>query len=149
VAHISGSVHVDAPIEQVFDVVLDARNEPAYNPAMAQVELLTPEPIAGGARFHAEMGKTRLPMEVELTEVARPHKIASRTSSSLMDTEGALTFAEADGGTTMSWDWQVRAKGYTRFFGPLFGVIGGRMEQRIWTGMKRYVESGAAEAGPV
>jgi hypothetical protein len=142
VAHITGSVHVDAPIQKVFGVVLDARNEPAYNPAMAHVELLTPEPIATGARFRAEMGRARLPMEVEFTEVAAPHRIATRTSSSLMETDGTLTFAETDGGTTMSWDWQVRAKGSMRVLGPLFGFMGGRMERRIWSGMKRYVESG-------
>jgi len=28
-----------------------------------------------------------------------------------------------------------------RMLGPLFGPLGGRMERRIWTGMKRHLEN--------
>lgn len=146
-ARIHGSVHVDAPIETVFDVVADSRNEPAYNPAMTRVELLTAEPVGTGTRFRAEMGRAHLPMRVELTEVSRPRLIASRTSSSLMETDGALTFVDTGGGTTMTWDWRVRAKGWMRLLGPLFGPLGGRMERRIWSGMKRYVENLTPRSG--
>jgi hypothetical protein len=48
----------------------------------------------------------------------------------------------------MSWDWQVRPKGWMRMLGPLFGPLGGRMERRIWTSMKRYLESTAARPAP-
>jgi len=144
VAHIAGEVHIDAPIGTVFDVVADSRNEPSFNPAMTRVELLTPEPIGTGTRFRAYMGKAALPMLVELTGVERPHLLASRTTSSLMETSGTLSFTETDGGTTMRWDWQVRAKGWHRLLSPVFGLVGSRMEQRIWTGLKHYVEAGRA-----
>jgi uncharacterized protein YndB with AHSA1/START domain len=148
-ARISGHVHIAAARERVFDVVADSRNEPAYNPAMSRVELLDPEPIAEGTRFRAHMGRTGTPMLVELTRVERPHLLASRTSSALMDTTGTLTFVEFDGGTTMSWDWQVRPKGWLRALGPLFGPLGGRMERRIWNGLKGHLEQGGgAVRGP-
>jgi uncharacterized protein YndB with AHSA1/START domain len=144
VAHIAGEVHIDAPIEAVFDVVADTRNEPAYNPDMTRVELLTPEPIGTGTRFRASMGRAGTPMLVELTEVQRPRLLASHITSSQMEVSGTLTLTEDAGGTTMRWNWQVRPKGGLRLLGPLFGVVGGRMERRIWTGLKRYVESGRA-----
>ena len=143
-AHIAGEVHVDAPIDTVFDVVADSRNEPAYNPAMTRVELLTPEPIGAGTRFRAYMGKAGMPMLVELTEVERPHLLASRTTSSMMETTGTLSFTETGGGTTMRWNWRVRAVGWHRLLTPVFGLVGSRMERRIWTSLKRYVESGRA-----
>jgi hypothetical protein len=84
-------------------------------------------------------------MLVELTEFDRPHRLGSRTTSSMMHTSGALTFAAAGGdGTVMSWDWRVRPKGWMRMLGPLFGPLGGRMERRIWTSLKRYLENAAA-----
>jgi Polyketide cyclase / dehydrase and lipid transport len=83
-------------------------------------------------------------MLVELTEFDRPHRLGSRTTSSMMQTSGALTFAADSDGTVMSWDWQVRPKGWMRLFRPL----GGRMERRIWTSMKRYLENTAAQPVP-
>jgi hypothetical protein len=40
----------------------------------------------------------------------------------------------------MSWDWQVRPMGWMRMLGPLVGALGGRMERRIWTGLKHQLE---------
>ena len=141
-AHIAGQVQIAAPIEQVFDTVADSRNEPSYNPAMTAVELLTPLPLGEGSRFRARMGKAGTEMLVELTGYDRPHRLGSRTASSMMDTSGALTFSEADGGTVMAWDWQVRPKGWLRALGPLVGPLGARMERGIWNGLKRMLEDG-------
>jgi hypothetical protein len=34
--------------------------------------------------------------------------------------------------------------GWMRMLGPLAGPLGGRMERRIWTSLKRYLEGAAA-----
>jgi carbon monoxide dehydrogenase subunit G len=141
VAHITGHIRIAAPAEQVFDTVADSRNELSFNPAMTSVELLTPLPIGLGTRFRARMGRAGTQMAVELTEFDRPHRLGSRTSSSMMETSGVLTFAAEGEGTVMGWNWQVRPKGWVRLLGPLFGLLGGRMERRIWTGLKHQLET--------
>jgi carbon monoxide dehydrogenase subunit G len=145
-AKIEGHILIDRPVEEVFDFVADSRNEPSFNPAMASVELLTPLPIRRGTRFRARIGRAGTQMLVELTEFDRPNRLGSRTTSSMMQTSGTLAFAaDGDGdGTVMSWDWQVRPKGWMRMLGPLFGPLGGRMERRIWASLKRYLENTAA-----
>ena len=135
-AHVTGHVRIAAPAGQVFDTVADTRNEPSFNPAMAGVELLTPLPIGVGTRFRARMGRAGTPMLVELTEFDRPHRLGSRTTSSMMQTSGALTFTADRDGTVMIWNWQVRPRGWMRMLGPLSGPLGGRMERRIWTRLK-------------
>jgi len=110
-AHITGHIRLAAPIKQVFDTVADSRNEPSFNPAMTGVELLTPPPIGLGTRFRARMGKAGMEMLVELTGFDRPRRLGSRTTSSMMETSGTLTFAAEGQDTVMSWDWQVRPKG--------------------------------------
>ena len=140
-AHITGHVRIAAPVEQVFDTVADTRNEPSFNPAMAGVELLTALPIGPGMRFRARMGRAGTPMLVEVTEFDRPHRLGSRTISSMMETSGAWTFAADGEGTVMGWDWQVRLKGWMRVLGPLSGPLGSRMERRIWTRLKRQLET--------
>ena len=147
-AKIEGEIPIDRPAEEVFDFVADSRNEPQYNPAMAEVELLTPLPIGRGTRFRARMGRAGTQMLVELTEFDRPHRLASRATSSMMQTSGALTFTADRDGTVMIWNWQVRPRGWMRMLGPLSGPLGGRMERRIWTTMKRYLENTLAQPVP-
>ena len=140
-AHIAGQVRIAAPVEQVFDTVADTRNEPSYNPAMADAELLTPPPIGSGTRFRARMGRARTELLVELTDFDRPHRLGSRTTSAMMDTSGGLTLTEEGDGTLLAWDWQVRPKGWLRVVGPLVGPLGARMERGTWNGLKRTLES--------
>jgi hypothetical protein len=146
-AHITGHIRIATPVGQVFDTVADSRNEPAFNPGMTGVELLTPLPIGLGTRFCVRMGKAGMEMLVELTEFERPHRLGSCTTSSMMETSGTLTFAADGEDTLMSWDWQVRPKGWLRMLGPLSGPLGSRMERRIWTGLKHQLE-GDASAQP-
>ena len=146
-AHVTGSVRIAAPRERVFDVVADSRNEPSFNPAMTEVELLTPEPVSLGSRFRARMGRAGTVMLVELTQFDRPHRLRSLTTSSMMETSGSLTFTPDADATVMTWDWQVRPKGWLRALGPLVGSMGRRMERRIWTGLKRQLEDDLASRG--
>jgi hypothetical protein len=39
--HICGEVTIDAPVEEVFDLVADERNEPRYNPRIVRAEKLS------------------------------------------------------------------------------------------------------------
>ncbi|HEY8317788.1 MAG TPA: SRPBCC family protein [Amnibacterium sp.] len=139
-ARVRGSVRIAAPLEQVFDTVADSRNEPSFNPAMTEAELLTPEPVRLGSEFRARMGRGRMDMVVELTEFDRPHRLASVTTSSMMETSGTVTFTPEAGATLMAWDWQVRPKGWFRALSPLVGPLGRRQERRIWAGLKRKLE---------
>ena len=54
VTHISGEVTIDAPVEEVFDLVADERNEPRYNPRIVHAEKLSEGPVGRGSRFVAK-----------------------------------------------------------------------------------------------
>lgn len=141
-AHVEGQILITAPVELVFDTVADSRNEPSFNPAMTEVELLTAPPIGLGTRFLARMGRRGMAMTVELTEFDRPRRLGSRTTSTLMETTGSVSFTPDGDATIMRWDWQVRPKGWLRALGPLVKPLGGRMERRIWAGLKHKLEAG-------
>ncbi len=53
-AHITGEVTIKAPVDEVFDLVADERNEPKYNPRIVRAEKVTEGPVGAGARFIAE-----------------------------------------------------------------------------------------------
>jgi len=142
-ARVEGEIVMNRPVEEVFDFVADERNEPRYNPRMRDAEQISEGPIDLGTRFRTEletMGRT-MPMIVEFTGYERPQRLASVTRSSMMETEGALTFESVPGGTRMCWSWDVRPRGALRLMAPLVGVIGRRQEQRIWGNLKRLLEA--------
>ncbi len=132
---IRGSLVFRQPPDQVFDAALD---EPTWNPAMTSVEWLTPPPVGTGTRFRALMGG-RLPMMVELTEVDRPHRITTLTSSAMMTTDGSVTFVPDGAGTLLRWDWEYHLRGASRLLTPLFALAGGRWERGNWVRMREWM----------
>jgi hypothetical protein len=112
---------------------------------MSSAELVSEEPVGPGSRFRAELkipGRT-MPMVVEFTDFDRPHRLASFTHSSMMETTGALTFEPQAHGTLMRWSWDVRPRGPMRLIPAAVALIGRRQEQRIWGNLKRLLESPA------
>jgi uncharacterized protein YndB with AHSA1/START domain len=143
VAHISGEVTIDAPIDDVFDMVADERNEPTYNPRIVRVEKVSDGPVGKGARFLAEprgMG-ARGEMTLDILEYDRPHRLHHVVRSSFMQVEGILTFDDADGATRLSWDWNMGLIGPMRLLSPVLVAIGPRWERRNWVALKSYMES--------
>lgn len=148
-ALIDGEIVIRRPVEEVFDFVADERNEPRYNAQMTSAELLTPEPIGPGSRFHAELRMRGRPIDltVEFTEFERPRMLASISQSlprgrsgRSMRTEGALNFESVPAGTRMRWSWQVETPGPMKLISPLVTVLGRRQERRIWSQLKRVLE---------
>lgn len=143
-ARVEGEIIFDQPVEEVFGFVADERNEPRYNPRMLLAEQISEGPIGLGTRFQTELKtmRRRMSMTVEFTGYERPRRLASKTSSLGMETEGAITFEPVPGGTLMRWSWDVRPRDVLRLMAPIVGVIGRRQEERIWGNPKCLLESG-------
>lgn len=142
-AHISGEVTIDAPVEEVFDLVADERNEPRYNPRIVRAQKLDEGPVGRGSRFVAEPKGTGAKgrMTLEILEYDRPHLLHNTVHSSYMTVDGTLTFSEIDGGTRLRWEWDMTLVGPIRVLSPLLALVGPRWERRNWVDLKRYVES--------
>ena len=146
---IEGSLLIARPVEEVFDVVADERNEPRYNPRMTGVEKLTPGPVGTGTRWAATIDSRGRPLdiEVEVTDYDRPRRLASTTTMAAAEIRGALTFDPDPAGTVMRWRWDLRPKGVMRLLGPVLAKVGRRQEAAIWAGLKEYLESPPAPRG--
>jgi uncharacterized protein YndB with AHSA1/START domain len=147
-ARIIGEIVIDRPVEEVFDFAADGCNEPKYNPETVQSVKVTTGPIGTGTRFaltHLTAGRS-VSMSVEVTEYERPHRLAMHTAMSWADVQEVLTFDPAGTGTRMRWAWNVRPKGMAISLAPIVSVIGARQERALWEGLKRYLETAAAQA---
>jgi uncharacterized protein YndB with AHSA1/START domain len=142
-SQVTGSIEIDRPVEEVFDLVADERNEPLYNLDMISSEKLTDGPIGVGTRFGATNRSFGRPvsMVIEVTAFERPHRLASTTRMEGMVLDGGLTFDPTGRGTRMSWSWSLHPTGPMRLLTPLLAMVGRRNERRIWTGLKHHPES--------
>ena len=132
-AHIEGEIVINRPVEEVFDVVADERNEPLYNPRLLWVEKISSGPIGRGTRFRAATKTMVRPVEmtIEFTEHERPQRLASLTHLPTMEIRGALTFEPVPEGTRMRWSWELQPRGLLRLLTPLIDRMGQRQEQTI------------------
>ena len=105
---------------------------------MTRMVMTTPEPIHEGSRFEGSVKSLgrELDLTLEFTEFERPASLRSRTAMSSSQVLGGLTFEQVDGGTVMSWSWEIRLSGFTRLFTPFVGYFGKRQELDIWTSLK-------------
>jgi len=146
-ARVEGEIVIVRPVEEVFDFVADERNEPRYNPRMVRAEQASSGPIGAATKFQTElktMGRL-MSMTVEFTRIERPCLLASRTTSSMMETKGSLTFESVTAGTRMRWSWDVRPRGALNLMTPVVGLLGRRQERPISSELKRMLEARAAE----
>ena len=141
--HITGEVLIKAPVDEVFDLVADERNEPKYNPRMVRAEKVTEGPVGAGARFIAEPkgAGRRGQMTLEVLEYDRPRRLHNLVRSSYMLVDGTVSFEAVDGGTRLRWDWDMRLVGPMRVMSPVLVIVGPRWERRNWLGLKEYMES--------
>ena len=140
---ISGSIEIRRPVEEVFDFVADETNEPRYNDEMVHCEKVSPGPVGVGTSYEAVLdvrGRTT-PMIIEVTDIDRPERLASRSRVPTMDIYGALVFEPIADGTRMSWEWDLQPRGPLRLVGPLVTFMGRRQEERIWTRLKELLEA--------
>jgi hypothetical protein len=86
---------IGRPVEEVFDFVTDARNEPLYNPRILSVNKTTPGPTGRGTHFELMSKAMGRPMavEYEITAYERPQRMISHTVRGLplMDVESVET----------------------------------------------------------
>lgn len=141
-SHIQGEVLIRRPVEEVFDLVADERNEPTYNPNMVAPEMIIDGPTGVGTRFSATVRTGRRPsgMEIEYTAFDRPHRLASTSRMATVDFTGTLTFTPTTEGTRLRWSWQARPKGAMRLLAPVFGPIGAR-KNCGWTRLRDHLEA--------
>lgn len=139
---VKGEIVIDRRPQEVFEFVANGENEPRYNSRMRVAKKITDGPIGVGTSFRQEiMGRKIVPMTTEFTGFDRPRHLTEVSTWTGGTSTGGLTFEPVNGSTLMRWSWDVQPHGVLRFMGPVVAAMGRRQERRIWTGLKRLLES--------
>ncbi len=145
---VAGEIEIARPVEEVFAVVGDERQEPRWNPRLRSAEQITPGPIGRGTRFRVETaGRRSVPIVLEYTEYAAPIRVGSVSRLPGMDIVGRVTLESKSGGTRLHWAWQLRPQGMMRLLRPAIRWIGRRQERQTWARLRAYLEQGQDRDG--
>ena len=119
-AVIARSQVIKAPVEEVFDVIVDGGNFAAWNPTIRASRRLDTGEVGDGARFEWDLrgfGK----VVQELQEFDRPQQV--RIVPHIKQLEGGHTFrltAQGDS-TQVDHELEMRPKGAFQLFAPIWG----------------------------
>jgi uncharacterized protein YndB with AHSA1/START domain len=138
-AIITRSQVINAPVDEVFGVIVDGGNFAAWNPTVRASRRLDSGQVGDGTRFEWELrgfGK----VVQELQEFSPPGRV--RIVPHIKTLEGGHRFALTAQGDSTRVDHQLemRAKGPLRLFAPAMGIIGRKNLRDTAQALKTYLE---------
>ncbi|MEX1157573.1 MAG: hypothetical protein WEC79_01430 [Thermomicrobiales bacterium] len=71
----------------------------------------------------------------------RPPDLLPQDEEAAWELTGTLEFCPTTNGTQARWRWNVTPRGALKLLTPLISRGGQRTEERVWTGLKAYLEA--------
>jgi hypothetical protein len=136
-AVIENSVEIARSSEDVFDYLVDLRNELEWNPDAQSMEKIT-GPIGLGTKFLAKWKQSKL-VEVECVKFDRPNSWGYHNGGPL-EVDFGVTVTPTPGGSLLSARFDARPRGALRVFFPILLFVLKRAEKRIMSYIKRALE---------
>jgi hypothetical protein len=116
-AVIENSVQIDRSPEEVFNYLVDLRNELKWNPDAQSMEKLTDGPIGVGTKFLAKWKQSKL-IEVECIRFERPRRWAYSNGGPLSVVFDVAITPQGTGSLLVS-RFDVRPHGLLKLFFPV------------------------------
>jgi uncharacterized protein YndB with AHSA1/START domain len=113
---------VDAPADELFDLLSNPELETGWNPDVIEVRRLDDGPVAPGARWEGRYKGMGL-MRIRLDELQRPGRLVFTIDGDRLDMRFAFNLSPEGERTRMRTDAQVTPKGAMRLIGPLMGPM--------------------------
>ena len=137
------SVDVQEPPGRVFDLMADARNEPAWNSQVTSTDLTSGEPIGPGSTFTTvNRGQTYTAV---ITEYERPHRLTFEVTGKAMTITGRMWFTGAPDTTQLKAEFDMQPKGFMKAVLPLMAPAVRKDFPRQFASFKRFCEAGGPD----
>lgn len=134
-------VTVAVPIERVFDLMADTRNEPQWNSRSSSASLVSGEPIGQGTEF-TTVNRGR-EFRAVLAEYDRPRHLAYDVTGQPMTIRGTLDFVETGDSTRMTGSFDFTGHGPMKVMLPLMAPMIRRDFPRQMASFKAFCEADA------
>jgi uncharacterized protein YndB with AHSA1/START domain len=141
-AVIESSTLIKRGPDEVFDYLVDLRNELEWNPGVVSMEKLTDVPIGVGTRYLAKWKQSQR-IEVECVAFDRPRRWVYTNGGPVAVTfTGTLTPHQT--GTRLVVSFDARPRGWMRLVFPVFVLVMKRQERENMVNIRRTLERSAA-----
>lgn len=135
---IRNSVYIHRPPEDVFDYLVDLRNELEWNPGIESMEKLTDGPIGVGTRFLAKWKQSKQ-VEVECTAYERPRRWVY-VNGGPVSVRLSIELKPQDGGTLLDSAFDAHPNGWFCLVFPIFVQVMKRQERQNMINLKAFIE---------
>lgn len=130
--------------EEAFVYLADFSNSEKWDPGVVRAETITPPPIGLGSEFHVVTGSAgrTVPFRYQIIEIEPPRRVVLRgTSSRLVSTDAIDVVPADDGGSTITYDADLRLTGIWRVFDIPLSLAFRRIGDRAVEGLRSSLES--------
>ncbi len=121
-------IEVPTPRAEAFDYVADFSSSAEWDPGVESATKLTDGPVAVGTKFEVNVktGPTTSRMEYVVESLEPPTRVVLRGEGTLIEALDEIEFADAEGGTRISYTADISFKGPLGLAEPL---MKGRLEK--------------------
>ncbi len=152
-ARYAATVDSPRPPAEVFDYVADLSTNAEWDPATISAERLGGGPVGLGTEFRlvvAFLGR-RSRLAYRIVEYDRPTLVTFRGENATVVSLDRITVEAWNGGSRLTYDASLTAKGATRLAGPLLALAFRRVGANARAGLREGLASpraGRADAAP-
>ncbi len=126
------------PIQEAFDYLADFSSVAEWDPSAVRAERLSAAPGPGAEfRVVVRFAGREIPLTYRTTEFRRPQRVVLLAETPTVVSEDTITFADADRGTEITYQANLRLKGLMRFADPLLGLLFRRLGDNAVAGLRR------------
>ncbi len=121
---------IDRPVREVWDYLMDARNDPIWMAHVVEVGRGSDQPVEPGLEIDETvkfLGK-RLPLTLKVTEHEPERRSSIELTGSPVPGRGSYELEPVDGGTRLRATLETDAHGFFKLAEPVFA----RMARREW-----------------
>jgi carbon monoxide dehydrogenase subunit G len=139
-ARFIGTVRSHHPPEELWHYLADLRSVAEWDPSVESIELTGGEPRTESARYRLDVNLRRktIPVIYRTAELDPPHRVVFRADTNSLSIRDEARIEPAGGaGSIVTWDADVRLRGFRRVLDPLL--------RRVFNRIGKAAESGLAE----
>jgi carbon monoxide dehydrogenase subunit G len=126
------------PAAEIWSYLADLRSIAEWDPSVEKARLVSGDPGALDARYQLEVGflgsRVSLPYVAATAESPTRLVFTAETESVTVRDEARIR-PNADGGTSLTWDAELRLKGARRLLDPLLRLAFNRLGSRAARGL--------------
>jgi uncharacterized protein YndB with AHSA1/START domain len=138
-ARYTATVTSPHPTAEIWSYLADLRSIAEWDPSIEKARLVSGDPSTVGARYQLEVGflgsRVSLPYVAVTVEPPTRLVFTAETESVTVRDEARIR-PKADGGTSLTWDAELRLKGARRLLDPLLHLAFNRLGSRAARGLR-------------